>query len=329
MIVKTFEDVEKRVDSAEPGSVFLISGDEYCQSSILLDRLRTRTKALGYETVHISPGDLPELSLLSLFSEGSLFSSGKLIIISSVDKIPNSSRNDLIQVLEKGTENILFARTEGRKPSNKFIRALESHGVSFTCWEPFPSRMWLWTRRFAEEEGITFTKDGSAAAEEIASGKLERLADVVTRVALFHGKGVRASSAGVYKAVKGDQETTAFEFCKAALSGDRSGAMTSLAILLRSGEEPVRLLALLYSQWYQVASASEMLKNGNSGPATAKKLGITQFRWKSVERLAYTWRSHANALVLDTFASADYQLKRGGDPLVSIGSVVVALTKDK
>lgn len=326
LIAKSFEEMEKKMESAGPGDFFILSGEEYYQSSRLLDILRRRASEIDYENVRLSPDDMGEISFSALFSEGSLFSPGKLVIVSEVDKLPKSDRIELQSVVESGSTNILFARTAGRKPSNSFIRALENKGTGFTCWDPFPGRMWLWTKRLAGEEGISFTRDGGQAVEAIASGKLERLSEVVTRVALFHGKGKRADAGDVYKAVKGVHETSAFQFCENALAGNKGEALTSLSLLLRSGEEPIRLLALFYSQWKQVAGAGEMLKNGIPPKAASEKLGIPRFRWKNIEQLSSAGNYGANYSVLEAFASADHSLKTGGDPLVSIASVVLTLT---
>ena len=326
MVVKNFDEMEKKVASASPGDVFLISGEEHYQSMRLADLLRTRAAGLGMETVRLSPEDMGEVNLKALFSEGSLFSSGKLVIISEVDKLPKSDRKDLEEVVRAGSDHILYARTAGRKPANSFIKTLESAGTGFTCWEPFPSTIWTWTKRLSSEEGISFTRDGSQAVEVIASGRLERLAETVTRVAIFHGKGCRATASDVYRAVKGERETTAFRFCEEVMGGKKGEALASLALLLGAGEEPIRLLALLFSQWKQVAAAGEMMKKGVSPKEASGKLGIPPFRWKAVEALAARGRYGATYSSLEAFASADHGLKTGGDPLVSIASVVLTLT---
>lgn len=326
LILKSFEEMEKRVAAASPGDVFLVSGEEHYQSARLLDILRKKAGELSLETARLCPDDMGEVNLRALFSEGSLFSSGKLVVISDVDKLPKTDRNDLQAVTESGSEHILFARTAGRKTSSNLIKSLEKTGVGFTCWDPFPNSMWLWTKRLSGEEGISFTRDGAQAAEAIASGRLARLAEVVTRVALFHGKGRKASASDVYAAVKGVSETSAFQFCQEALSGRKKDAMVSLSLLLLSGEEPIRLLALFYSQWKQVAGAGEMIENGIPPQAAASKLGIPGFRWKAVEAMARKRSIGATYSALEAFASADHSLKSGGDPLVSIASVVLTLT---
>lgn len=318
--------MEKKVSGASAGDVFLVSGEEYFQSSRLLDILRVRASELALETVRLCPDDMGEVNLRAIFSEGSLFSPGKLVIITDVDKLPKADKNDLLAVAESAEEHILYARTSGRKPSNTLIRSLEKAGTGFTCWDPFPGRMWLWTKRLAAEEGISFTRDGGEAAEALASGKLERLAEVITRVALFHGRGKKAGSADVYAAVKGVRETNSFQFCEEALSGRKKEAMTSLSLLLASGEEPIRLLALFYSQWKQVAGAGELLKNGVPTKAAALKLGIPGFRWRGIEGLASKGCYGASYSTLEAFAAADHGLKSGRDPLVSIASVVLTLT---
>lgn len=326
MIVKNFEEMERLMASAAPGDTFIISGEEYYQSNRLLDTLRKRAGDAGLETVRLSPDDMEEVSLASILSEGSLFSSGKLVVISEVDKLPSRDRKDLQAAVEAGSGNIVFARTAGRKPSNAFIKALEKAGTGFTCWEPFPNVIWRWTAMLAGEEGISFTREGSGAVETIASGRLERLADVVARVAMFYGRGKKATAEDVYRAVKGSRETNAFQFCGDALSGKRARALTSLSLLLRSGEEPIRLLALFYSQWQQVAGAGEMLEKGIPPKEASAKLGIPPFRWKGVEAMARKGKYGANASVLEAFAAADHGLKSGADPLCSIASVVLTLT---
>ncbi len=252
--------MESRMAEASPGDVFLISGEEHFQSARLLHILRERAGELGLEILRLTPDDMTEVNLSALFTEGSLFSPGKLMIINDVDKLSKADRADLKAAVEAGSQHILYARTAGRKPSTVLMKALETAGTGFTCWDPFPNAMWLWTKRLAGEEGISFTRDGGQAAEAIAAGKLQRLHEVISRVALFHGRGKKASSSDVYAAVKGVRETSAFQFCEEVLAGSRAKAMTSLSLLLASGEEPIRLLALFYSQWKQVSGAEELLK---------------------------------------------------------------------
>lgn len=318
--------MEKRMESASAGDMFIVSGDEFYQSNRLLDILRRRASALSLEVVRIAPEDLSEISLSALFSEGSLFSSGKLVVIGEVDKLGKSHMTELRKIITGGFDHILYCRTAGRKPSNLFIKELESAGTAFTCWEPFANQMWKWTKRLADEEGIKLTRDGAEAAEAMASGKLEKLADVIVRVSIFHGKESPVNSSGVYNAVQGVQETSAFRFCEEILTGEKGAAMRSLSLLIDSGEEPIRLLALLYSQWKQVAGARELLKKGISPKAAAQKLGIAPFRWPAVEELAGRRSQCATSTLLETFAAADHGLKTGIDPLAAIASVVLALT---
>jgi DNA polymerase III delta subunit len=326
LIVKSFEAMEKQMESASTGTAYLVSGDEYYQSNRLLDILRRRASILSLEVVRVMPDDLGGISLSALFSEGSLFSAGKLVIIGEVDKLGKSHMNELKKIIAGRFDHILYCRTEGRKPSNLFIKELESVGTAFTCWEPFANQMWKWTKRLADEEKIKLSRDGAEAAEALASGKLEKLADIIVRISIFHGKGSLVNASGVYAAVQGVQETSAFQFCEEILKGEKSAAMRSLSLLLDSGEEPIRLLALLYSQWKQVAGARELLAKGISPKAAAQKLGVPPFRWPAIEELAGRRSRGATSYLLETFAAADHGLKTGIDPLAAIASVVLSLT---
>lgn len=326
MIIKSFDAMMKKIESAAPGNTFVVSGDEYYQSGRLLNALRVRGIYLELEPIRLMPDDLNEISLSALFREGSLFSPGKLVIIGDVDKVTKAQKAELESIVSGGFDHILFCRTAGRKPSNVFMTRLESAGVGFTCWEPFANQMWKWTRSLAAEENISLTRDGAQAAESLASGKLERLSDIVTRIALFHPAGSTVDASGVYGAVQGLEETSAFQFCGETLGGKRGAAMQSLALLLNSGEEPIRLLALLFSQWKQVQGARELLQSGIPPQAAAKKLGIPQFIWRNIEEHATKRSNCATPTVLECFAAADFGLKTGQDPLASIGSVLMYLT---
>ncbi|OPX32026.1 MAG: hypothetical protein B1H09_01455 [Gemmatimonadaceae bacterium 4484_173] len=326
MIVKNFDDMMKRVETASPGDLFVVSGEEYYQSNRLLDAFCRRGVELSFEPVRIVPDDLKEANLTSMFSEASLFSPGKYVVIGEVDKFTKSQKSEFEKLVSGSFDHIVFCRTAGRKPSNTFMTKIERRGTGFVCWEPFADRMWRWVGTLAAEEGITLTRDGSQAAEAIASGKLERLGDVVRRTALFHGRGSVVNSRGVYAAVLGSAEATAFQFTDEVLSGKKAAALRSLSVLIDSGEEPIRLLALLYSQWKQTAAARELLQAGISTQAAAKRLGIPPFRWRSVEVRAGRRVNYATSEILEAFASADYALKTGLDALASIAAVVLSLT---
>ena len=319
----------QKAEQASQGDIFILSGEERFQSNRILELLQRRSAQLSLETIRLKPDDLAEISLTAIFNEGSLFSPGKLVILDEVDKIGKKQKIQVEQIISGKSDNILFCRTAGRKPSNKFIKKIESAGFSFTCWEPYANKMWIWTKKLAAEEGITFQRNASQAVEVIASGKLERLADLIARIALFHGEKATVNSEGVFKAVRGSVETSAFQFCDEVLSNNRASSMTSLALLLDSGEEPIRLLALLFSQWKLVARANELLEKGNPSQVVAKQMGLPSFRWKSIYGYSNRSLPYLSSAALESFASADYGLKTGADVLISMASVVLTLTTDK
>lgn len=329
MIVKDFEEMERRVLKASAGDVFLISGEEYFQSARLTDKLTARTAQLSFDVHRLDGEDMGEVSLTALFSEGSLFSAGKTVVISNSDRLPKNAAAELEKIVETGIEHVLMCRTSGRKPSSKAFKAMESHAVSFTCWEPFPGQMWKWTGKLAKEEGLKLTKEGSAALEAVASGSLEKLSDCIRRVSLFHLGAETVDGPGVHRAISGTSEADAFGFCQSVLTGRRGDAMTALASLLAAGEEPIRLLALLYSQWKQAASARELLQQGVKPGEACSILGLTPFRWKGLEAIAGKMLKTPPAAVPEAFAAADQSLKTSGDPLLAIGRVVLTLTTGK
>jgi DNA polymerase III delta subunit len=328
MVVKDFDRAMELAASAAPGAVFLAGGEEAYQAGRLEAALEARARALGLETVRLSADEAEPGRMRRLTSEGSLFSSGRFILVRDAEGFPLKSQPEVLSAISCPGAGHMFLFLTGKPPqSTAFLKKLgAAAAVTFTCWEPFPGRMWQWTGRMSKELGLNLDRQAAETAEGLAFGRLFNLWSVLERLSLRYGSGTGITSSMVLASSGGVPECSALDLSQDAVTGRRSQALEKLSLLLAAGEEPIRLLALIHSQWLLAASAAGMLSRGEGEGSLASSLGISPYRAKWVAEAGSSWVGKPLAPAAEAFARTDQRLKRGWDPLDALVPFVVTLT---
>jgi len=328
MLVKDFDKAVELAGGAGPGCVFLVSGEEPFQALRLETVLEARARALGLETARIPGDEVQPGDIRRLASEGSLFSSGRFILVRNTDAIPAKAQPEALEAVSAPGSNHLFLfLTERTSLNTVFLKKLgAAAAVSFACWEPFAGRMWPWTRRLSGELGLKLDRQASETAEALSYGRLLNLWSILERASIRYGSKTVVDHAMIVALSGVLPECSALDMSQEAVAGNSRKALEKLSLLLASGEEPIRLLALIHSQWALAATAASMLSGGRSEPATISALGISQYRSGWVLEAASRWRGRRYAPIAEAFSEADFRLKRGWDSMAAMTPVVVALT---
>jgi DNA polymerase III delta subunit len=327
MLVKDFDKAVELAGNAGPGGVFLVSGEEPFQALRLETVLEARARALGLETARIpgdevQPGDIRRLS-----SEGSLFSSGRFILIRNIDAVPAKAQSETLEaVAAQGSNHLFLFLTERTSLNTVFLKKLAAAATAFACWEPFAGKMWPWTKRLSGELGLKLDRQASETTEALSYGKLLNLWSLLERASIRYGSGTVVNQSMIIALSGGLPECNALDMSQDAVTGNGRKALEKLSLLLASGEEPIRLLALMHSQWALAAAAASLLSRGRTEQAMISALGISPYRARWVVSASAHWRGRRYAPIADAFSEADFRLKRGWDSMAAITPLVVALT---
>ncbi len=327
MLVKDFDKAVELAEGASPGGVFLVSGEEPFQALRLETLLEARARALGLETARIpgeevQPGDIHRLA-----SEGSLFSSGRFILVRNVDAIPAKAQPETLDAVSAaGSDHLFLFLTERTSLNTVFLKKLGATAVAFACWEPFAGKMWPWTKRLCGELGLKLDRQASETAEALSYGRLSNLWSILETASIRYGSATVVNQNMIVALSGGLPECNALDMSQDAVMGDGRKALEKISLLLASGEEPIRLLALIHSQWALAAMAASLLSRGRTEQAMISALGISPYRARWVISASAHWRGREYAPIADAFSEADFRLKRGWDPMAAMTPVVVALT---
>ena len=134
-----------------------------------------------------------------------------------------------------------------------------SRGVAYAvdCDAPPAARMTTWIRRTARARGLNLPEQGAELLFERFGRELRQQVNEIEKLALYAGsdQGGDVSLEDMEQVLGGGSVQDRFRFTDALQAGRTESALASLELLLRDGESPQALMALLYRLVTQIQLA--------------------------------------------------------------------------
>ena len=328
MKIKKYSEMHNTITTACGGSVLVVAGPDIYQSgrlqSTIIERFR---RELDYEILRFEADELREGDLRRHLLENSLFSAGKLIVISNIHKLCKASEPEMLDAIVKGlSDSALFMSSVKVPRESAILRKLEKAVPVYICYEPFPRDMPGWASRIAAEENIRLTRDTVQLLIEYSGRNLGRLSDAVSKLALYHGPETRIDRDRMIEVISGKGGADVFHLGDMIFYNRRAEAVDAAWSLLQYGEEPLSIIAYLFSSWQKVIRAIEIVEGGGDDRAVSKKTGA---RYPLLDKLMKFTRTACKvdtAVAAEAFAEADHEVKTGVDHLLVLSKLIFTLT---
>lgn len=329
MKIRKFEEMEQLAESSSSGSALVAAGPDLYQSMRLQEKVTSRFRdVLNYDVLRRVGGELAGGDLKRLLMESSLFSSGQLLVISKAHSIGKAPAAELLDCLQNGVrDSALFLSSRKVPRESALLRKLEKLVPVYTCYEPFERDMPGWASRMASEEDMKLKREGLGLLTEYAGRDLQRLSGAVTRLALYHGPGSVLDREKVLEVLSGRGGMDVFHLGDMIFSNRRGEALDSAVSLLQQGEEPVRILAYLFSLWQKVTAAGDVLRRGGGRKEITAETGARYPLLDKLMRFAGNTPAPDAAAAAEAFAEADRGAKSGEDDTVVLARLIFALTR--
>lgn len=327
MRVRSFAEMEQLLRGASEGKAFLIGGTELYQ--------RNRLESLAIESCSSSAGLEPARGRCSemdagavgrMFTEGSLFASGKMIVLEEPDDLSREAREVLLSSLQSMDRNALLLTTDRSRFNTGFYRKLIKATHYYVCYDPFDWDLPKWAHRLSREEGLRLDGGGTTVLQAYASGNLVRLASAVRTLSLYYGSGSSLSRAEVAEVLTGRGDRDIFDLSDSVFGNVRADSLAATWSLLLSGEEPTSMLAFLFAHWQRMRVAREILSAGGGKSEVSKRLSAGKLLTNKLVEHAKRAKDLPVGDVVELFASTDEALKTGEDPFIAISGLIFALT---
>lgn len=331
MKIRKFLEMERMAQQAGAGSVLASAGPDLYQSVRLERSMIHRFRdEMSWEIIRMEGSQLGKGDLRRILLENSLFSKGKLLLISGAHNVGASAASELLGSIESGISDCaVFLYSHSIPRDSAFLRKLEKRVPVFTCYEPFEGEMQQWTKRLAAEESIKLTKETAGLLAEYSGRSLRRLAGAIEKLALYHGAGSTINRDMMLEVLSGRDRADIFHLGDMIFGNHRGRALEAVWSLMRYGEEPVRILSYLSNLWQKMVTVRETVDKGGGKKEVAYATGA---RFPLLDRLMKFSRTAPSidpAVAAEIFAEADTGLKTGVDGLLVFARFVFALTTER
>ncbi|MEN8208325.1 MAG: DNA polymerase III subunit delta [Candidatus Fermentibacteria bacterium] len=328
MKIKKFSEMHNLVTAASGGTVLVTAGSDLYQSgrlqSAIINRFR---KELEYDILRFDALELKEGDLKRHLLENSLFSAGKLIIVSGIHKLGKAVVPELLDAVNEGlSDTALFMSSEKVPRESAILRKLEKAVPFYICYEPFYKDMPGWVKRIADEEDIKLTRDTLQLLIEYSGRSLQRLSDAVRKLALYHGPGARIDKERMIEVISGKGGADVFHLGDMIFYNRRGEAMDAAWSLLQFGEEPLTMISYLFSSWQKVIRAIEVVEGGGDSRKVSSETGARYPLLDKLMKFTETACRVDTAVAAEAFAEADHGVKTGADLLLVFSKLIFTLT---
>jgi DNA polymerase III delta subunit len=330
MKLRKYSEIESLIEKASDGALLAAAGPDIYQSGQLVNAITGRFRdSTGYEILRLVASDLAEGDLKRHLRSNSLFSEGKLLVISCAHKFGKAASLELQDAIDTGiTDCAIFLTSEKVPRESAFLKKLENTIPFYTCYEPFDSDLPGWVKRLTFKEEIKLTRETVQLITAYSGRNLQRLSDAITRLAMYYGPGATVDREMMIDVISGKGVADVFQLGDMLFLNRRGDAIDAVWSLISFGEEPVRIIAYLFSLWQKVTWAMEIVERGGGKQEVSKKTGA---RYPVLDKLmkftGTAWKVDT-AVAAESFARADIGLKTGTDPLVAFASLIFTLTND-
>jgi DNA polymerase III subunit delta len=180
---------------------------------------------------------------------------------------------------------------------------------------------------FIREEAAGYGKKMEAAASEmlvyLAGNNLQEIAAEVEKVATYVGTRDTIKIADVKELVSDTKVDTVFELADALGGKELGKALRNLNTILRDGEAPLMVLAMLTRHFRQLWKVKELCAKRVPSQEIGKATGINPYFIKGIVEQAKNYRLSEFKGIFERFFETDLALKTSGGKPVNLMECLV------
>jgi DNA polymerase-3 subunit delta len=207
-----------------------------------------------------------------------MFSSNRLLRVLEADRIKKAEWERVGEALKKPDPSLTVIFVSQKKDLFKeATKMLAGVAAAVECASPKPRELPALVTFFAKEEGKVLNPNDARILIERIGPDLLALKNQVTLLSLFVGDNRVITSEDIQKLFADTAEKESFALTRALSDQDRTAAYSLLHKLLKQGEAPVRLLALLSRHFRLLLKSKLLLKRGESPSGVASALRLPPF----------------------------------------------------
>ncbi|MEK9658078.1 MAG: DNA polymerase III subunit delta [bacterium] len=300
------------------GKFFIIYGDE---PFFIEQEVQAVKSAYSSEQVEVMESQVPLSHLYQNVASDSLFGARKLIVINNpwflLKKTEEKQLTMLWETLEtlKTVDHALLLYCNGNIDQRlKQVKTICKYAdvkicKGFKAWEQ--GKLLAWIKQQLQKAGKQVTQEALLALEHTGGVHLQHVAKECEKLCIYVGEKAKIELADVQAACSGSAATV-FKFNEAFQQANYQQSMELVHSLLEQGEDPVRLIGLMASNFRFYLHALSLINEKKSTAEIAKELQKNSYYLQKVLpaiKKGFTIETLKQSII--HLATLDFQIKSG------------------
>jgi DNA polymerase III subunit delta len=246
----------------------------------------------------------------------------KIVLLKEAEKISAQEQEHLFSYVEspsKKTTLILTSsavnfRGHAFKPLFKSFAKYTGYGLVLELNHPYQNEIPDWIKYMAQNFGKSMGSSAIFLLHELIGNNLLDIFHEMEKLALFSGEKKEIIKDDVEKLISSLRTESVFELVDHIGNRRLYEALITLSQLLKSGEQPLKLLAMIVRQFRMISKARALVNQGLKRAEITKTLKIREFVW---EKLYPQVNKFSEKKLMDCFQQmweADLALKTRSTP---------------
>lgn len=206
---------------------------------------------------------------------------------------------------------VLFAPYEKLDRRKKLTKLLEKNVQVIDVAPPQPNEASRYIKEVVKEKGYQFTDGAFQLFVERTDGNITSMMHELDKLFLYHADSKKITKESIQQLVSKSLEQNVFELNNLVLNRQVEAAVGAFHELLVQKEEPIKIVALLISQFRLLLQVKILQKQGYQQGDIAKVLKVHPYRVKLALGSVRQYDQKVLSAALDYLIDADYKMKTG------------------
>jgi DNA polymerase-3 subunit delta len=238
------------------------------------------------------------------------FGNKKVILVKDAGKIASHSEEVLLAYVKNPSpKTILIFTGDTIGLKNKHRPLLKKNGLVIECKQPYANAIPTWIQYMAQELGNSIKEAAVHLLQESVGNRLQDIANELEKLSLYVGEGKEITREAIGKAVSSLRVESIFELTDRVGSGKVPEALIALSQLMKSGEPPLKILAMITRQFRLLTKARSCLDQGMKQEKIKGALHVQDFIWRKLSPQANRFSREKLEKCYQLLLNADMGLK--------------------
>lgn len=206
---------------------------------------------------------------------------------------------------------VFIARVEKLDERKKLTKLIKKQATIIDAKRPNEAELRKWLQGVSGANEFQMDNTATDRLIELTGGQLTTAMNELDKLMLYKLEERAIDTSDVESLVVRSLEQNIFLLLDKMIALDISGALSIYYDLLKQKEEPIKILALIASQFRLLTQIKLLEKRGFSQQQVAQKLKVHPFRVKVGARQAKSFSYQELTMTLEKLAQMDFEMKTG------------------